>query len=288
MTRLIKTITTFSSINLFSLLFFTSGILIILNLNFQSVLAQGTNNPCLQTSSTNSTQVDNQTCIQQQPCPTLNKPGQASTGCPQPSNQSIQSSFQHQSLLQSKQQTNHNSSISIQTDSTLPKSVNNTHMDDISGISITFPSGWNTKEIIDSDKVKTISASKQPLPSLSKNFWQFIPPYIFLEISPKNLMLNSDKQLHYKNIINYNKTESTKLCKLLSSNKITIDLVPAKEITYSCPFPFNPSVKELVRAIAIEKGQTNIAIEYIAVSESNYAKYLPDFKNSIQSIHFSH
>jgi hypothetical protein len=75
---------------------------------------------------------------------------------------------------------------------------------------------------------------------------------------------------------------------LLSSNKITIDLVPAKEITYSCPFPFNPSVKELVRAIAIEKGQTNIAIEYIAVSESNYAKYLPDFKNSIQSIHFSH
>jgi|tagenome__1003787_1003787.scaffolds.fasta_scaffold20894838_1 hypothetical protein len=160
----------------------------------------------------------------------------------------------------------------------------------MSGLRVTFPSGWNGYESIDSDNVKTITLSKQPSPSistLSKSLLDIYPQYLFVEISAKDMMLNSEKQLHYKNIINYDKIESTKFCNLLLSNNFTIDLIPAKEIVYSCPFPFNPSVKELTRAIAIEKGQTNIAIGYVAIGESNYVTYLPDFENSIQSIKFS-
>jgi hypothetical protein len=93
--------------------------------------------------------------------------------------------------------------------------------------------------------------------------------------------------LQYKNDINYDKIESTKFCNLLSSNNFTIDSVPAKEIAYSCPFPIDPSVKELTRTIAIENGQTNIAIGFIAIGQSNYVKYLPDYENMIQSIIFS-
>jgi hypothetical protein len=161
-------------------------------------------------------------------------------------------------------------------------------MDNSSGVEVAFPSGWNGYESIDSDNVKTVMVSMQPSSSSSSlNFADSIPPYIFVEISPKNTMLINDKQLHYKNIINYNNIESTKSCNLLSSNNITINSVPAKEIAYSCPFPFNPSVKQLTKAIAIDTSQDNLAVEFTAVSESNYEKYLPDFENSVKSIKFS-
>jgi plastocyanin len=212
----------------------------------------------------------------------------------QPSDQSIlspaQQQQQQQSTLQPSQQASNDTSLSVQTTTYLPEPLQGTYVDNMSGLRITFPSGWNGHESIDSDNVKTITFSKQPSPSpstLSNSLLESYPPYVFVEISPKNLMLNTDKQLQYKNIINYDKMKSTNFCNLLSSNNFTIDLVPSKEIIYSCPFPFNPSVKELTKAIPIEKGQTNIAIGYIAVGESNYKKYLPDFENSIQSIKFS-
>jgi hypothetical protein len=183
-------------------------------------------------------------------------------------------------------QTTYNSSGNEQTISSFPKPVEGTYMDNISGLKVTFPSGWNGFETIDDNNVKLATVSKKPSTPLSKNPWENSPPFIFVEISPKGMMLNNGQPTHYGNVINYGKLDTTKSCNLISSNNVTIDSAPAKEIVYSCPFPFGPSVKEEVNAIAIEKGQTNIAIEYLAISEANYNKYLPEFENMIQSIQF--
>jgi hypothetical protein len=186
------------------------------------------------------------------------------------------------------EQSNNNSTFDTPVVSSAAIPVQGSYADNSSGVEVAFPSGWNGYESIDSDNVKTVMVSMQPSSSSSSlNFADSIPPYIFVEISPKNTMLNNDKQLHYKNIINYNNIESTKSCNLLSSNNITINSVPAKEIAYSCPFPFNPSIKQLTKAIAIDTSQDNLAVEFTAVSESNYEKYLPDFENSVKSIKFS-
>ena len=179
-----------------------------------------------------------------------------------------------------------NTSGNEQIGSSLPKPVEGIYTDNISSFRITFPSGWNGFETIGDNNVKLATVSKKPSMSLSKNLWENSPPYIFVEISPKDMMLNSNQPTHYWNIINYGKLDTTKSCNLISSDNVTIYFTPAKEIVYSCPFPFNSSVKELTRAIAIEKGQTNMAIEYIAVSEANYVKYLPEFEKAIQSIQF--
>ena len=164
--------------------------------------------------------------------------------------------------------------------------MNGTYVDNISGLRITFPSGWNGFESIGDNNVKLATVSKKPSLFISKNLWENSPLYIFVEISPKGMMLNSGQPTHYGNVINYGKLDTTKFCNLLSSNNVTIDSTPGKEINYICPFPFDPSVKEEVKAIAIEKDQANIAIEYIAISEANYNKYLPEFENMIQSIQF--
>ncbi len=161
-----------------------------------------------------------------------------------------------------------------QTGSSFPKPVEGIYIDNISGLKVTFPSGWNGFESVGDNNVKTATVSKKPSISLSKNLWENSPPYIFVEISPKGMMLNSGQPTHYGNVINYGKLDTTKYCNLLSSNNVTIDSAPGKEINYICPFPFYPSVKEEVKAIAIEKGQTNIAIEYLVISEANYNKLL--------------
>lgn len=191
-----------------------------------------------------------------------------------------------------KDHTGNDSTFDTSTVPSSPIAVQGSYTDVTSGLKVTFPSGWNGYETIDSDNVKTVSVSipsqsSTPSSSSSKKFADSIPPYIFLEISPKNTMLISEKQLHYKNIVNYDRIESTKSCALLSSNNITIHSVPAKEIAYSCPFAFNPSVKQVTKAVAIDTSQVNIAIEFTAVSESNYEKYLPDFDTSVKSIQFS-
>ena len=147
------------------------------------------------------------------------------------SDQSIQSAgqIQGQFTLKTNQLAGNDSISSVQTYSSLPKPLQGTYIDNVSGLRITFPSGWNGFEAIDSDNVKTITVLKEQsrsLSNLSKNLWENSPPYIFVEISPKNLMLNSDKQLQYKNVINYDKIESTKFCNLLSSSNFTIDSVP--------------------------------------------------------------
>ena len=90
--------------------------------------------------------------------------------------------------------------------------------------------------------------------------------------------------MHYKNVINYDILELTESCDLLSSNNIAINSAPAKEIVYSCPFPFCCSIKQLTKAIAIYRNQVNKAIELTAVSESNYEKHLPDFESSVKSV----
>jgi hypothetical protein len=140
-----------------------------------------------------------------------------------------------------------------QTGSSFPKPVEDTYTDNISGLKVTFPSGWNGFENVGDNNVKPATVSKKPLMALSKNLWENSPPYIFVEISPKGMMLNSGRPTHYGNVINYSKLDTTKYCNLLSSNNVTIDSAPGKEIAYSFPFPFNPSVKEVVKAIAIEK-----------------------------------
>ena len=173
-----------------------------------------------------------------------------------------------------------------QTGSSFPKLVQGIYTDNISGLRITFPSGWNGFESVDDNNVKLASVSKKPSLSLSKNPWENSPPYIFVEISPKGMMLNNGQPTHYGNVINYGKLDTTKYCNLLSSNNVTIDSAPGKEINYICPFPFDPSIREEVKAVAIEKGQTNIAIEYLAVSEAKFNNYLPEFENMIQSIQF--
>jgi hypothetical protein len=167
------------------------------------------------------------------------------------------------------------------------KPVEGTYFDNTSGLRITFPSGWNGFEAIDKNNVKIISVSKNPPLSLSNSIGVNSPLYISVEISPNGMLLNSGQPLHYKNIINYNESDAAKSCNLLSSNNTTIDSLKGKVIVYSCPFPFNPLVREQVKAIAIEKNQTNLAIQYIATSVSNYIKYLPEFEKAIQSIQFS-
>jgi|tagenome__1003787_1003787.scaffolds.fasta_scaffold20955645_2 hypothetical protein len=172
------------------------------------------------------------------------------------------------------------------TGSSFPKPVEGIYIDNITGLKVTFPSGWNGFESVGDNNVKTATVSKKPSLSFSKNLWENSPPYIFVEISPKGMMFNSGQPTHYGNVINYGKLDTTKYCNLLSSNNVTIDSAPGKEINYICPFPFYPSVKEEVKAIAIEKDQTNFAIEYLAISEANYNNYLPEFENMIQSIQF--
>lgn len=183
-------------------------------------------------------------------------------------------------------QTTYNSSSNIQIGSTSSKPLEGTYIDNISGLKVTFPAGWNGFETSDNNNIKLATVSKQPSLSLSKNMWENSPLFIFVETSPKDVMLNSGQPTHYGNVINYGKSDTTKYCKLLSANNVTIDSASGKEINYICPYPFYPSVKEEVKAIAIEKGQTNIAIEYLAISEANYDKYLPEFENMIQSIQF--
>lgn len=183
----------------------------------------------------------------------------------------------------------YDSTFDAQAVSSSPIQVQGSYIDNSSGFKITFPSGWNGYDNIYNDNVKTISVSIQPPSSASsspssKNFADSIPPYIFVEILPKNIMLNSGKQSHYKNVIEYDSLESTKSCDLLSSNNITFNSASAKEIAYSCPFPFNPSIKQLTKAIAIDTNQVNVAIELTAVSESSYEKYLPDFESSVKSV----
>jgi hypothetical protein len=183
-------------------------------------------------------------------------------------------------------QTVNNMSGTSQAGSTYLKPVEGTYFDNKSGLRITFPSGWNGFETIDKDNVKIISVSKKPPLSLSNSIGVNSPLYILIEISP-DILLNSGQSVHYKNIINYNQSDAAKSCNLLSSNNATIDSLKGKIIVYSCPFPFNPLVREQVKAIAIEKNQTNLAIQYIVTSESNYIKYLPEFEKAIQSIQFS-
>lgn len=205
----------------------------------------------------------------------------------------LETSQQHQSPDPTlKEHSDNDSTFDTSTVPSSPIAVQGSYTDVTSGLKVTFPPGWSGYDTIDSDNVKTVSVSIQPQSSTSsssssKNFEDGIPPYIFVEISPKNTILNSEKQLHYKNIVNYDSIESTKSCDLLSSSNITISSVPAKEIAYSCPFPFNPSIKQLTKAIAIDTNQVNIAIEITAVSESNYEKYLPDFESLVKSIQFS-
>jgi hypothetical protein len=69
------------------------------------------------------------------------------------------------------------------------------------------------------------------------------------------MMLNNGQSTHYENVLHFGKLDTTKLCNLLSSKNVTIDSAPPKEIAYSCPYSFSPSVKEEVKAIAIERGQ---------------------------------
>ena len=297
------------AISIFALCLIFIGITATFNIDKNLAVYAQQENPCPQTMSIGAVYLDKQGCIL--PCPTSSgTQGEVPAGCPkqssdqsgqqqqslqplQSSGQSIQSPAQQQQeqfTLNLNQQTSNEFSSNVQTTTYSPKPLQGTYIDNMSGLMITFPSGWNGSEGIDSDIVKTITVLKQSSPSLSnlsKNIWENSPPYIFVEISPKDLMLNSDKQLHYKNVINYDKIGSTKFCNLLSSNSFTIDSVPSKEIVNSCPFPIDPSVKELTRTIAIENGQINIAIGFIAIGESNYVKYLPDYENSIQSIKFS-
>jgi len=78
--------------------------------------------------------------------------------------------------------------IRVQTGSSSPIPLQGTYIDNMSGLTITFPSGWNGYESIDSDSVKTMLVSKQPSPSLltlSKSLLDIYPPYIFVEISAK-------------------------------------------------------------------------------------------------------
>ncbi len=127
-----------------------------------------------------------------------------------------------------------------QTGSSFPKPVEGTYVDNISGLRITFPSGWNGFETIGGNNIKLATVSKKPSLSLSTNIWENSPPYMFVEISPKGMMLNSGQPTHYGNVINYGKLDTTKYCNLLSSNNVTIDSAPGKEINYICPFPFDP------------------------------------------------
>jgi plastocyanin len=159
-----------------------------------------------------------------------------------------------------------------------------TYADNRTGLQLEFSLKWLAFENVFENDVTHIQLTNADLPEVETI--EESSPWILLQISPKNPITNEGIVFPYSEIIDMNNSKYYKDsgCEQTSSKDVALGTLTAKEVDFTCPFPFNPSIIVYQKALALENDNFQIVLVYSAYSILKYDEKLDEFQNIVQSI----